>query len=235
MWPRFTPFDVPKYLLSIGLFSYVHCSDYRTLIQMENFILTVQPGFCLSLTSTSENNSKGHQYEVNKRELSGETLFHGNKITLNDKWTSSKRSGLHGWLPSDEIIQWKADWLAAHVWKTVKSQGFFQLGTQSCIGSAFISSKREKPFGWYGSPSHLHAENPSYKDSLKLAKAMVVVGTMPRTVFPHFSNFFIYISLEIPAKFVSGHSYTPLYLVYKLCCCLNIWCMMVSAPPNTCA
>jgi len=52
---------------------------------MENFFFTVQPGFCLSLTFTPENNSKGQQCEVNKRELSGEMLFHRKEIPLNNK------------------------------------------------------------------------------------------------------------------------------------------------------
>lgn len=80
-----TPFDVPEQHLSKGLFSYVCCSDYSNLTQKKSFILHVQAGFFLSFTSTSENNSKGYQHKVNKRDLSGEALFHGNEILLNNK------------------------------------------------------------------------------------------------------------------------------------------------------
>lgn len=126
------------------------------------FHSSLQSGFCLSLTSTTENNSKSHKHKVNKRQLSGETLFHGNEINLNNKWTSSRRSGLHGWLPSDEIIQCKAGWLAAQIWKAVKSQGgfFFQIRTGSCVGNVFISSKWKKPSEWCRNPFHTHTEPP---------------------------------------------------------------------------
>lgn len=55
------------------------------LLKKKSFILHVQAGFFLSFTSTSENNSKGYQHKVNKRDLSGEALFHGNEILLNNK------------------------------------------------------------------------------------------------------------------------------------------------------
>lgn len=134
---------------------------------------TVQSGFCLSLTSTTENNSKGHQHKVNKRELSGETLFHRNEIHLNNKWTSSRRSGLHRWLPSDETIQCKADWLAPQIWKAIKSQEFFFPIQDRELHREYFHSLKVKENFWVMWESILSSYRTSCKNSLKLAGVIV--------------------------------------------------------------
>jgi len=63
----------------------MYAAQITEILLKKSFILHVQAGFFLSFTSTSENNSKGYQHKVNKRDLSGETLFHGNEILLNNK------------------------------------------------------------------------------------------------------------------------------------------------------
>lgn len=66
-------------------YSATYAAQITAILLKKSFILHVQAGFFLSFTSTSENNSKGYQHKVNKRDLSGETLFHGNEILLNNK------------------------------------------------------------------------------------------------------------------------------------------------------
>lgn len=144
------------------------------LFKMENFILLCSqvsvflslPKQKIILKATSTSLTKDSCQVKN---------FHGNERHLNNKWTSSRRSGLHGWMPSDEIIQCKAGWLAAQIWKALKSEGlgfFFPIQDRELCRECFHQLKVKETFWvvWESIPSTYRT---SYENSLKLLGAVV--------------------------------------------------------------